>query len=43
MKRETLYEHKEATLVCEELFFEVEVISNLSVPHSSKTILIQKP
>ncbi len=29
MKRETLQQHKEATLVCEEGIFEVEGISNL--------------
>jgi hypothetical protein len=28
MKRKTLQQHKEATLVCEEGIFEVEVISN---------------
>jgi hypothetical protein len=38
MKRETLQQHKEITLVCEGIF-EVEVISNLSLPQSRKTIL----
>jgi hypothetical protein len=32
MKRKTLQQHKESTLVCEEGIFEVEVISNLLVP-----------
>jgi hypothetical protein len=31
-KRETLQQHKEAILVCEEEIFEVEAINNLSVP-----------
>jgi hypothetical protein len=43
MKRETLQQHKEATSVCEEGIFEVEALSNLLVPHSSKIILAQKP
>jgi hypothetical protein len=43
MKRETLQHHKEATLVCEEGIFEVEAISNPSIPYSSKIISIQKP
>jgi hypothetical protein len=29
MKRETLQQHKEVALVCEEGIYEVEVISNL--------------
>jgi len=32
MKRETLHQHKEVVLVCEEGIFYVEVISNLLVP-----------
>jgi len=32
MKRETLQQHKEATLVYEEGIFEIEVINNLLVP-----------
>jgi hypothetical protein len=43
MKRETLHQHKEATLVCEEGIFEVEAIKNLSIPHNNKTILVYKP
>jgi hypothetical protein len=43
MKRETLQHQKETTLVCEEGIFEVEAISNLLVPHNSKTILAPKP
>jgi stress response protein SCP2 len=39
MKRQTLQQYKEATLVCEGVS-KVKVISNLSVPQSSKTILI---
>jgi hypothetical protein len=42
MKKEILQQHKEATLVCEERIFEVEAISNLSIPQISKTILVQK-
>ncbi len=38
MKRETLQQHKEATLICEEFFFKVEAISSLCVPHSSKIV-----
>jgi hypothetical protein len=30
-------------MVCEEGIFEVEAISNMLVPQSSKTILAQKP
>ncbi len=30
-------------MVCEEGIFEVEVISNLSIPQNNKTILVQKP
>jgi hypothetical protein len=32
MKKETLLQHKETTLVCEEGIYEVEAISNLLVP-----------
>ncbi len=39
MKRETLQQHKEVALVCEEGIFEVEAISNLLIPQTSKTIL----
>ncbi len=39
MKRETLQQHKEETLVCEEGISKVEAINNLLVPQSSKTIL----
>jgi hypothetical protein len=35
--------HKEGTLVCEEGVFEVEAISNMSIPHNNKIILVQKP
>jgi len=38
MKRETM-QHKEATLVYEEGFYEVEAINNLLVPHNIKIIL----
>jgi hypothetical protein len=43
MKRKTLQQHKEATLVCEGRIFKIEAMSNLLVPQNSKTILIQKP
>ncbi len=43
MKRETMQQHKEGALVCEEGISKVEVISNLSIPQNSKTILAQKP
>jgi hypothetical protein len=43
MKRETLQQHKKSTLVYEEGIYEVEAISNLLVPQSSKTILAKKP
>jgi hypothetical protein len=43
MKKETLHQHKEGALVCEEGIFEVKIINNLSVPQSSKAILVQKP
>jgi hypothetical protein len=32
MKKETLLQHKETTLVCEEGIYEVEAISNMLVP-----------
>ncbi len=32
MKRETLQQHKETTLVCEKRIFEIEAISNMLVP-----------
>jgi hypothetical protein len=32
MKKETLQQHKEVTLVCEKGIFEVEAINNLLVP-----------
>jgi len=43
MNKETLQQHKEATLVCEEGISEIEAISIMSVPKNSKTILAQKP
>jgi hypothetical protein len=43
MKKKTLQQHKETTLVCEEGISEVEAISNLLVLQSSKIILAQKP
>jgi hypothetical protein len=43
MKRETMQQHKEATLVCEEGISNIEAISNMLVPHNSKIILAQKP
>jgi len=43
MKKETLQQHKEVVLVCEEGIFEVEAISNLLVPQSNKVVLVQKP
>jgi hypothetical protein len=43
MKRETLQQHEEIALVCEKGIFEVEAINNLSIPHSSKTMLAHKP
>jgi len=43
MKGKTLQQHKETTLFCEEGIFEVEAISNLSIPQNSKIVLIQKP
>ncbi len=43
MKRETLQQHKEATLVCEKGIYEVEAVNNFLVPQSSKIILAQKP
>ncbi len=43
MKRETLQQHKEISLVCEEGIFEVEAISNMLVPQNSKIISAQKP
>jgi hypothetical protein len=38
MKKKTLQQHKEITLVCEEGIFEVKAISNILVPQSSKII-----
>jgi hypothetical protein len=43
MKRETLQQHKETTLVCEKRISKIEVINNLLVPQNSKTILTRKP
>ncbi len=43
MKRITLQQHKEATLVCGKGIFEVKAISNLSIPQNSKILLAQKP
>jgi hypothetical protein len=43
MKRESLQQHKETTLVHERGIFEVDAISNLSIPNSSKTILANLP
>jgi hypothetical protein len=42
MKRETLQQHEEATLVCEKKKFEVKDVSNMLVPYS-KRISTQKP
>jgi hypothetical protein len=42
MKRETLTQNKETTLVYWEGIFKVEAINNLSIPHNSKIILAQK-
>jgi hypothetical protein len=39
MKRKTPQQHKEVALVCEEGISKVEVVSNLSIPQSSKTLL----
>ncbi len=39
LKRETLQQHKEATLVCEEGIFEEKAINNILVPQSSKIVL----
>jgi hypothetical protein len=41
MKRETLQQHKEATLVYGKGIFEVKGISNLSIPQNSKILLAQ--
>jgi hypothetical protein len=38
MKRKTLQQHKETTLVCEEGISEVKAISNVLIPHSSKIV-----
>jgi hypothetical protein len=43
MKRVTLQQHKETTLVCEKGIYKVDVISNMSIPQSSNIILAQKP
>jgi hypothetical protein len=43
IKEKTLQQHKETTLVREERIFEVEVVCNLSIPQSNKSILTQKP
>jgi hypothetical protein len=43
MKRETLQQHKEITLVYEEGIFEIKAINNLLVPQNDKIILVQKP
>jgi hypothetical protein len=43
MKRKTLQQCKEATLVCEEGLYGVEAIKNLLIPQNSKTILVEKP
>jgi hypothetical protein len=42
MKRQTLQQHKEITLVYKGIS-KVEAINNLLIPQSSKTILAQKP
>jgi hypothetical protein len=36
MKRKTLQQYKETTLVCDEGTFEVKAINNLSIPLNSK-------
>jgi hypothetical protein len=41
MKKKTLQQHKEATLVCEEGIFEIKAINNMLAPQSSKIILVQ--
>jgi hypothetical protein len=43
MKKETLQQHKETTLVCEEGIFEVEAISNMLAPQNNKIVLAQNP
>jgi hypothetical protein len=43
MKRETLQQHEETTLVCEKGIFELEFINNLLAPQSNKIISTQKP
>jgi hypothetical protein len=43
MKKKTLQQHKETTLVCEEGISKVEATSNMLVPQSSKMVLAQKP
>jgi hypothetical protein len=43
IKRKTIQQHKEKTLVCEEGISKVEAINNLLVPQSNKTTLIEKP
>jgi len=43
MKRETLQQHKETILVCEEGIFDIEAINNLLVPYNGKIVLVQKP
>jgi hypothetical protein len=43
MKRETLQQHKEAILVCEERIFYIKTINNMSIPYNGKIILVQKP
>jgi len=42
MKRKTLQQHKEATLVFEEGIYEIEAINNMLVSQSNKKISIQK-
>jgi hypothetical protein len=43
MKRKTLQQHMEVTLVWEEGISEVEAINNLLILQNSKTILVKKP
>ncbi len=42
-EEKTLQQYKEATLVCEEGFFEVKAIINILAPHNSKMVLTQRP
>jgi len=39
MKKKTLQQHKEASLVCEKGISEVEAINNLLIPQNNKVIV----